>query len=95
MLIFIYEFIGTSVFVLFGCETAAIAVSTRVTLGFALAFVYIMVVPLTGTSVNLARSLATTIFLDGTAIKQVWVFVIAPFIDSILATFTFKFLNKD
>ena len=53
-----------------------------------------MGIPLTGTSVNPARSLAPAIFLGGTALKQVWVFIVAPFIGSALAAYTYKGLNK-
>ena len=65
-----------------------------IVIGLTLAFVHIMGIPLTGTSVNPARSLAPAIFLCGTAIKQVWVFIVAPFVGSAIAAFTFKFLNK-
>lgn len=65
-----------------------------VVIGLTLAFVHIMGIPLTGTSVNPARSLAPAIFLGGEALKQVWVFIVAPFIGSAIAAFTFKFLNK-
>lgn len=65
-----------------------------IVIGLTLAFVHIIGIPLTGTSVNPARSLAPAIFLGGEAIKQVWVFIVAPFIGSALAAFTFKFLNK-
>ena len=62
-----------------------------------LAFVHIIGIPLTGTSVNPARSLAPAVFdglINGTeALKQVWVFIVAPFVGSILAAFTYKFLN--
>ena len=63
-------------------------------IGLTLVFVHIMGIPLTGTSVNPARSLAPAIFLCGTAIKQVWVFIVAPFVGSAIAAFTYKFLNK-
>ena len=65
-----------------------------IVIGLTLAFVHIMGIPLTGTSVNPARSLAPAIFLGGRAIAQVWVFIVAPFVGSALAAFTYKFLNK-
>lgn len=66
-----------------------------IVIGLTLTFVHIMGIPLTGTSVNPARSLAPALVLGGEALKQVWVFIIAPFIGSALAAFTFKFLNKE
>ena len=65
-----------------------------IVIGLTLTFVHIMGIPLTGTSVNPARSLAPAIFLCGTALKQVWVFIVAPFVGSALAAITYKFLNK-
>ncbi len=65
-----------------------------IVIGLTLAFVHIMGIPLTGTSVNPARSLAPAIFLGGEALKQVWVFIVAPFVGSALAAIVYKFLNK-
>ena len=66
-----------------------------IVIGLTLAFVHIMGIPLTGTSVNPARSLAPAIFLGGEALKQVWVFIVAPFVGSAIAALTYKFLNKE
>ena len=66
-----------------------------IVIGLTLAFVHIMGIPLTGTSVNPARSLAPAVILGGEALKQVWVFIVAPLIGSALAACTFKFLNKE
>ena len=65
-----------------------------IVIGLTLAFVHIMGIPLTGTSVNPARSLAPALFLGGKALEQVWVFIVAPLFGSILAAVTFDFLNK-
>ena len=65
-----------------------------IVIGLTLAFVHIMGIPLTGTSVNPARSLAPAIFVGGEALKQVWVFIIAPFVGSALAAVAYKFINK-
>lgn len=64
-------------------------------IGLTLTFVHLLGIPLTGTSVNPARSLAPAIFLGGEALKQVWVFIVAPFVGSTLAAFVFKYLNKE
>ena len=65
-----------------------------IVIGLTLTFVHLLGINLTGTSVNPARSLAPAIFLGGTALKQVWVFIVAPFVGSVLAALTYKFLNK-
>lgn len=64
-----------------------------IVIGLTLAFVHIMGIPLTGTSVNPARSLAPAIILGGKALSEVWVFIVAPFIGSALAAITYKYLN--
>lgn len=70
-----------------------------IVIGLTLAFVHILGISLTGTSVNPARSLApaTVMAIIGKyeAIKQVWVFIVAPLVGSALAAFAFKFLNKE
>lgn len=65
-----------------------------IVIGLTLAFVHIIGIPLTGTSVNPARSLAPAVILGGKALEQVWVFIVAPFVGSALAAITYKFLNK-
>ncbi|MEG0914198.1 MAG: MIP family channel protein [Christensenellaceae bacterium] len=64
-------------------------------IGLTLAFVHIMGIALTGTSVNPARSLAPALFMGGVALSQVWLFIVAPFIGAILAAFVWKGFNKE
>jgi len=64
-------------------------------IGLTLAFVHILGIPLTGTSVNPARSLAPAVLLCGDALKEVWVFIVAPLVGAALAAFAFKFLNEE
>lgn len=63
-----------------------------IVIGLTLAFVHIMGIPLTGTSVNPARSLAPALFMQGTALSQVWVFIVAPLIGAIIAGLLYKYL---
>ena len=62
-------------------------------IGLTLTFVHLIGIPLTGTSVNPARSLAPAIFLGGEAIKQIWVFILFPLVGGALAALTYKYLN--
>ena len=64
-------------------------------IGLTLTFVHILGIPLTGTSVNPARSLAPAVLLGGEALSQVWVFIVAPFVGAALAALAFKYLNED
>lgn len=67
---------------------------TGIVIGLALALVHIVGIPLTGTSVNPARSLAPALFLGGEALEQVWVFIVAPLVGAALAAVVYKFLEK-
>ena len=70
-----------------------------IVIGLTLTFVHLIGINLTGTSVNPARSLAPATIMaivgDTKAIAQVWVFIVAPFVGSVLAAFAYKFLNKE
>lgn len=65
-----------------------------IVIGLTLTFVHLLGINLTGTSVNPARSLAPAIVVGGEALKQVWVFVVAPLIGAVLSAILFKYLNK-
>ncbi len=65
-----------------------------IVIGLTLTFVHIIGIPLTGTSVNPARSLAPAVLDGGIALNQVWVFLIAPLAGAALAGIIFKFLFK-
>ncbi len=61
-----------------------------IVIGLTLTLVHIIGIPLTGTSVNPARSLAPAIFAGSDALAQVWVFIVAPLIGAALAALVFK-----
>ena len=63
-----------------------------IVIGLTLTFVHLIGIPLTGTSVNPARSLAPALFLGGTAITQVWVFILSPLVGAALAACVYHFL---
>ena len=63
-----------------------------IVIGLTLTFVHIIGIPLTGTSVNPARSLAPAVLLGGEALSQVWVFLVAPLAGACLAAIVYKLL---
>lgn len=65
-----------------------------IVIGLTLTFVHIIGIPLTGTSVNPARSLAPAVLDGGIALNQAWVFLVAPLAGAALAGIIFKFLFK-
>lgn len=64
-------------------------------IGLSLTFVHIIGIPLTGTSVNPARSFGPALIEGGLALSQVWVFIVAPLIGSAIAAYVWKFLNSE
>ena len=67
---------------------------TGLIIGLTLVLVHLFGINITGTSVNPARSLAPAIFQGGEAIKQVWVFIVAPLVGSALAGLFYKYVLK-
>jgi aquaporin Z len=53
--------------------------------GFGLALVHMISIPVSNTSVNPARSLATAVFQGDWALGQVWAFIVFPAIGALLA----------
>jgi aquaporin Z len=85
---FLVEVVLTTVFVLvvlFATHRAAIQGAAGVAIGFALVMVHLIGIPLTGTSVNPARSLGPALVVGGTALSQVWLFIVAPLVGGIVA----------
>jgi aquaporin Z len=56
-----------------------------VAIGLALTTVHLIGIPLTGTSVNPARSIGPAFMVGGTALSQLWLFIIAPLIGGAIA----------
>ena len=61
-------------------------------IGLTLILIHLVCINLTGTSVNPARSFGPAIFAGGDALKDVWVFIVAPFIGGALAAPVWKCL---
>jgi len=64
-----------------------------IVIGLSLTFVHILGIPLTGTSVNPARSLGPALFTGGDALSQVWVFIAAPLAGGLLAALLWKWFK--
>jgi aquaporin Z len=61
-------------------------------IGITLVLIHLVAIPITGTSVNPARSIGPAIFAGGKAIGQVWLFVVAPIVGGILGALIWKTL---
>jgi aquaporin Z len=56
-----------------------------VVIGLSLTVVHLVGIPLTGTSVNPARSIGPALIVGGLALSQLWVFIVAPLVGGALA----------
>lgn len=89
------EIVLTFVFliVVFGATSkAAPAGFAGIAIGLSLTMIHIVGIMITGTSVNPARSLGPALMVGGTALAQLWLFIIAPIIGAVLAAFVWKYL---
>jgi aquaporin Z len=85
---FAAEVILTFLFVLVvlaSTSHAATASFAGLAIGMALVVVHLLGIPLTGTSVNPARSLGPALVVGGDALQQVWLFIVAPLLGGALA----------
>ena len=95
---FLAEMIFTFVFVLvvLGAtdEKAGAGSFAGLAIGLSLMLIHIVCIPITGTSVNPARSIAPALFEGGTALCQLWIFIVAPFVGAALSAAVWKLLGK-
>ena len=99
---FMVEILLTFVFVFSICGVTSkekFGNAAGLVIGFSLTLVHLFGLPLTGTSVNPARSLFPAVFAaifdNDQPIKELWVFIVGPFAGSALAAFTYKFLSAE
>ena len=64
-------------------------------IGLSLLLVHIVCIPLTGTSVNPARSIGPALFQGGEALSQLWIFIVGPFVGAILASLVWKIVDTE
>ncbi|MCM1722296.1 aquaporin [Bacteroides ovatus] len=59
-------------------------------IGLTLVLVHIVCIPVTGTSVNPARSIGPALFAGMEAISQLWLFIVAPIVGAVVAVPVWK-----
>lgn len=92
---FIAEVVLTALFlfVIFGSTSKnAPQGFAGISIGLTLVLIHIVGIPITGTSVNPARSLGPAVFVQGEALTQLWLFWAAPIIGAVIAALAWKFL---
>lgn len=66
-----------------------------VAIGLTLVLVHIVCIPITGTSVNPARSIGPALFEGGAALSQLWLFIVAPLLGGWIAALVWKGLDTE
>ncbi|MFT4236036.1 MAG: aquaporin [Microbacterium sp.] len=61
-------------------------------IGLTLTLIHLATIAVDNTSVNPARSIATALYGGGTAIAQLWVFIVFPIVGALLAGFAYRAL---
>ena len=64
-------------------------------IGLSLVLVHTVCIPITGTSVNPARSIGPALFEGGAALSQLWLFIVAPFVGAVLSAIVWKVIGND
>lgn len=59
-------------------------------IGLTLVLVHIVCIPITGTSVNPARSIGPALFEGGQALSQLWLFIVAPLVGAAISAIVWK-----
>jgi len=64
-------------------------------IGLSLVLVHLVCIRYTGTSVNPARSIAPAVFQGGTAISNLWIFIVGPFVGAAIAAGIWKVIGSE
>src|SRR6202166_2732844 len=60
-----------------------------VAIGLVLTLIHLVGIPITNTSVNPARSIGPALFVQGWALQQLWLFIVAPLVGAVLAALAY------
>ena len=66
-----------------------------IAIGLSLTLIHLISIPVTNTSVNPARSFGPAIFVGGWAIKQLWMFFVAPLLGAVLGALIYRLLSHE
>jgi aquaporin Z len=89
----LFEFVATLIFVIVvlgSTQKNAPASFAGLAIGISLVMIHLLGIHITGTSVNPARSLGPALFVGGTALAQVWLFLLVPSLGGAVAGLLFR-----
>ena len=94
----VVELVCTAIFVfviLAATRKAGPTTMAGLTIGLTLTLVHLVSIPVSNTSVNPARSIATAVIQHGWALRQLWVFIAVPLLGGIVAAILWLLLNPE
>lgn len=89
----VFEIVATFLFmvvILGSTGASAPAGFAGLAIGLALVVIHLVGINVTGVSVNPARSMGPAIFVGGTALAQLWLFIVAPILGAVAAGMVFR-----
>lgn len=96
---FVAELVFTFIFVLVVLGTTdsrkGAGNAAGLAIGLTLVLIHIVCIPITGTSVNPARSIGPAIFEGGRALSQLWLFIVAPLAGGAAAALAWKCIGSE
>ena len=66
-----------------------------IAIGLGLTLIHLISIPVTGTSVNPARSTGVAVFAGGLALQQLWLFWLAPIVGAALGATVYRVIGED
>jgi aquaporin Z len=91
----IIEVLLTAVFLVVVCGTThklAPVGFAPLAIGLTLTLIHLISIPVTNTSVNPARSIAPALFVGGTALSHLWVFIVFPLVGGALGGLIYRYV---
>jgi aquaporin Z len=64
-------------------------------IGLGLTLIHLISIPVTNTSVNPARSTGVAIFAGGWALKQLWLFWVAPIVGAVIGAVAYRVIGSE
>ena len=95
---FVAETVFTFIFLLVVLGSTSKGANNKfagIAIGLALVLIHIVCIPITGTSVNPARSIGPALFQGGEALSQLWLFIVAPFLGAAIAALVWKGIDTE
>lgn len=86
---------GFLVVILGATDKSAPAGFAPIAIGLALALIHLVSIPVTGTSVNPARSTGVALYADGWAVSQLWLFWVAPIAGALLGAGLYRAISGE